>query len=115
MSSLAAKFRIGRFGILLAAGLGVAAVTMAAKPAEAGVWIGVEVPVPSYAPPPAPYGYVYGYPYAYGYAPAYVAPPAYYRRPAYRRRPDYGYATGFYFGGGHDHREWRGGDHDDRD
>jgi hypothetical protein len=114
MSSLARKFHIGRAGILLAAGIGVAAVMTTAKPAKAGVWIGVEVPAPVYTAPPVPYRYGY----AYSYPPAYAAPRAYYRYPAY------GYARGFSYGDRWEGHRWehdrghdwghRWGGHDDR-
>ena len=66
---------LSRLAVVLVAGLSFAAITLAAPPAQARVFVGVGIPFPGavgyYAPPPY-YAYPYGYPY-FGY-PAYAYP-----------------------------------------
>jgi hypothetical protein len=73
MSVLSRNRWLNRLAVVLVAGVSLAAITLAAAPAEARVFVGVGIPFPGafgyYAAPPYyayPYGYPYGYP-AYGY------------------------------------------------
>ena len=100
MTAIGRISRVRGFGIVFAAAMGIAAITAAAQPAAARVWVSIGVPAWSYAPPPA-YGYVYSYPYAY------VAPYRHYYDP-----PSYGYVNGLYIGGSFG-RHWRHRDDDD--
>src|ERR1700730_19337196 len=74
MSVLSRSRWLNRLAVVLVAGVSLAAITLAAAPAQARVSVGVGVPFPGafgyYAPPPY-YASPYGYPY-YGYLPTHI-------------------------------------------